>query len=130
MKSTAKIEQKSIKETREKLSKDPPKEIKKKVKTVETGIDSQQDFIKNIEEKLEEEYNEKLNLKEREIRRLDVQVQKLEMSEEGLDEYQAQRVRALTKIMQEVIKDDYKPDKESIAKLFGIDKLIEKGKTN
>jgi hypothetical protein len=49
------------------------------------------------------------------------------MSEYNLNEYQSQRVRALTQIMQEVIKDDYKPDKDQIAKLFGIDKIIEKG---
>lgn len=51
----------------------------------------------------------------------------MKMSEYNLDEYQAQRVRALTQIMQEVIKNDYKPDQDQIAKLFGIDKIIDKG---
>jgi anthranilate phosphoribosyltransferase len=76
---------------------------------------------------LEEEYNQKLKIKEREIRKLDIQVEKMKMSEYNLNEYQSQRVRALTQIMQEVIKDDYKPDKDQIAKLFGIDKIIENG---
>lgn len=49
------------------------------------------------------------------------------MSELNLDDYQAQRVRALTSIMQEVVKNEVKPDPEEIAKLFGLDKLIQKG---
>ena len=129
MKSLAKVEKTSIKETKEKLSKLPKEKKKpKRPKTANAGTDSQPDFIKSIQEKLEEDYSRKLDMKEREIRKLDVQLEKLKMTDEGLDEYQAERVRALTQIMQEVIRDDYKPDKKSIAKLFGIDKLILNGK--
>jgi len=129
MKSLAKVEKTSIKETKEKLSKLPKEKKKpKRPKTANAGTDSQPDFIKSIQEKLEEDYSRKLDMKEREIRKLDVQLEKLKMTDEGLDEYQAERVRALTQIMQEVIRDDYKPDKKSIAKLFGIDKLIQNGK--
>lgn len=103
----------------------PPEKVQKN----DIGIDSQTDFIKTVQEKLETEFDHKLKTKEKEINKLTLELDRLKMSEYNLDEYQAQRVRALTSIMQEVIKKDTKVDKDEIIKLFGIDKLLEsKGK--
>ena len=125
VKDIAKIERKAIKDTKEELS-DLPKKFREpeKPQTVDTGIDSQQDFIRNIQEKLEDDYKDKLSAKEKQIIRLDVEIEKMKMNEYNLDDYQTQRVRALTKVMQEVMKDDYRPDRNSIAKLFGLDEVI------
>lgn len=112
-----------MRDTKEELS-DVRKRIPKKPKTADAGIDSQQEFIKNIQTKLEEEYHEKLSEKEKEIRKLDIQLEKMKMNEYNLDEYQAQRIRALTKVMQEVMKDDATADRQNIAKLFGLDDVI------
>lgn len=127
-KSLAKIEQKAIKETKENLSQAPKEEPKpKKPKTTETGTDSQQDFIRDIQDKLESNFNQKLLEKELRIQKLNTELEKLKMSDLNLDDYQAQRVRALTSIMQEVVKNEVRPDPEEIAKLFGLDRLIQKG---
>jgi hypothetical protein len=112
-----------MRETKEELS-DAPKKTLKKPKTADAGIDSQQEFIKNIQSKLENEYLEKLTEKEKEIRKLDIQLEKMKMNEYNLDEYQAQRIRALTKVMQEVMKDNSSLDRQNIAKLFGLDDVI------
>ncbi|CAI2362432.1 unnamed protein product [Moneuplotes crassus] len=110
--------QKSMKETKEKLAKSQKKEAKpKKPKTAEVGVDSQQDFMRDIEDKL---YRKQV-----EVEKLNSELRRIKMSDEGLDEYQAQRVRALTKVMQEVIKDDYDPDRDSVARLLGIDRLLQ-----
>ena len=91
--------------------------------------------MRDIKDKLEKEFDrerrkmeDKISQKDLEIKKMDLEMSTIKMSELNLDEYQSQRVRALTKIMQEVIKNEDKQDEESIARLFGLDKIIRKGK--
>ena len=118
LKSLAKVEQQAINATREKLSGEKLPE-KPKVKFSTKGIDVQDEFVKEDEEKIKK-------IQDREI-------EKMRMQEENLSEYQARRVRALTKIMNEVIAEgpDPKKDKrrgENIAELFGLDQVYDKSK--
>ena len=93
--------------------------------------------MKEIKDKLEKEFDrerrkmeEKIGQKDLEIKKMDLEISSIKMSELNLDDYQAQRVRALTKIMQEVVKNEDRQDEESVARLFGLDKIIKNGKQN
>jgi len=100
MRSLSKIEQKAINATREKLGSEKLPE-KPKAELVSKAIDAQDEFVKQDENKLKQA--------------LDSQIEKMKMNEQNLSEYQARRVRALAKIMDEVVKEggqvDSKKDK-------------------
>ena len=117
--SLTKLEQQAINATRSKLGAEklPEKPV---AKVVSKSIDVQEEFAEADKVKLE------MQAKNDEIARL-------RMDEQNLTEYQQKRVRALTKIMNEVVKDgpDLKRDRkqgETIAQLFGLDQVVDKGK--
>lgn len=65
----------------------------------------------------------------------ELSLEREKQEDESLDEYQKRRIRALTKIMNEVIKEapEIKKDKkhqETVAQLFGLDNVYDKGMEN